>query len=85
MTTVDTNFSENHQRAHGVLGGARLGKQLNTDQERDRAARYVASNAASVDDCRDLLEALGLLDSGARWVQTSRNHRERVEPAGGEA
>jgi hypothetical protein len=36
--------------------------------DRRKAALRVAAAAQSPDDCRDLLQALGLVDQGFRWV-----------------
>lgn len=38
----------------------------NTPEQRRRAALYVAGMAEDVDDARELLDALGLLDGGGR-------------------
>lgn len=39
----------------------RLALSANTPEERVQAARYIAANALDPDDCRQLLNAVGLL------------------------
>lgn len=56
-------ISNEHDRGHAAANGRGA-----TDEERRKATLYVASHARNVDDCRDLLEALGLVDQGFRWV-----------------
>lgn len=38
-----------------------------TEEERRSAAAAVASNAIDANDCRELLQAIGLLDAGFAW------------------
>jgi hypothetical protein len=44
----------------------RLALSANSHDEQQRAARYTASQAADADDCRQLLDALGLLPPTAK-------------------
>lgn len=80
MTVHDTGrFNEGHDRAKAMLAGARLQDQPGTDDQIDRATRHVATHAHDADDCRNLLEALGLIDPGFAWVRVGRARRRKVE------
>lgn len=48
-----------------------------TDDEKHRATRYVASNSHDADDCRELLQMLGLMDPGFRWADDVSKHHRR--------
>lgn len=57
-------------------GRASTRQRSSTDDQRRKAALYVCHRACDVDDARDLLEALGLVDPGFRW-RTDRPHGPR--------
>lgn len=52
-----------------------FGNIHNVPVERRRAARAVAAAAHDAEDCRTLLDALGLLDPALRPAATQRRHR----------
>jgi hypothetical protein len=79
MSHVDS-FNEQTVRSSAVLAGARVGASNNSQEELRKAALFVASNAADADDCRLLLEALGILGHGVKHRVTA-HRRVRVEEA----
>lgn len=44
-----------------------------TEDERHRARLFVASHSHDMEDCRELLAMLGLIDPGFKWV-TNTTH-----------
>lgn len=51
-----------------VLGSARVSTNMSQPSERDRARRFVASQAEDAGDCAELLDALGLAPVGGEWT-----------------
>jgi len=60
---VSEGISDDNQRGHAATSGRNT-----TDLERRQAALYVAQHGTSVEDRRELLLALGLLEPGFRWT-----------------
>jgi hypothetical protein len=56
-------LDDEHER-----GRASTRQRSSTDPERRRASLYVAQHGTSVEDRRELLLALGLLEPGFRWT-----------------
>ncbi len=56
-----SDFVEQHIRAGGVLHGASVGGHSNSPDVRAKASLYIATRARDADDCRLLLDVLGLL------------------------
>ncbi|MCP3801401.1 hypothetical protein NLX83_19265 [Allokutzneria sp. A3M-2-11 16] len=55
---------------HGRIAEARAVEKVHCEIQNGRAARTVAVHAADADDCRELLEMLGLAaDEGKRALQ----------------
>lgn len=77
MTTQSSDgFGATVDRSRAVLHGARLSQDDDHHRARERrkAALFVAGQARDVDDCRELLEALGLIDGGVRWERSITNY-----------
>jgi hypothetical protein len=70
-------FVELHETAKATLYGTRA-EGNNTSEEKRRAALRVCANATDVEDAEMLLRALGLLEPGFSWCQSSRNRRKKV-------
>lgn len=64
-------ITDDNQRASAATAGNKT-----TDLERHRAALYVCHRASDVEDRRELLLALGLLEPGFRW-RTGNPHGPR--------
>lgn len=79
MTTTDPHYPDNHQRSHGVLGDARLGRDLNTPEERRKAALFVAVSGSTVDERREVLMMLGLIQPDFKWIPNSGGARKKVD------
>ena len=57
--------------------------RTNPPEEQHRAALYVCSRATDVEDARELLQALGLVESGVQWqASIHTRHRKRVTDDG---
>lgn len=70
------------QLATGVFGPVRVASPNNTPDELRKAMLAVAGHADDVDDCRELLMALGLIPQDFHQESTTRyghGARRRVE------
>lgn len=63
------------QDPHAALAAA-TDQRSSSDENRRKAALYVAHRARDADDARELLLALGLLEPGFRWT-TGNPHGPR--------
>lgn len=71
-------FVEQQERAKALIPARVSHEGDEGEAERRKAALYVCGRAENADDATELLLALGLLNPGFKWSQSSRNRRRRV-------